>query len=118
LAAVKDVLKVHRLTAVSAAVGVSVRYLREIRDGAPNVRVEILKKFERATPTLESSHVAEGVRHRKLLDWARGERDRVGLRALAETLRIDPSNLAKVLGGIREASRALLARLSRLVSQF
>jgi hypothetical protein len=49
------------------------------------------------------------------LDWARGERDRVGLRALAAKLRTDPANLAKALGGSRRASSALLASLSRLV---
>jgi hypothetical protein len=80
------------------------------------VRVEILKKIERAMPALEASHVAEDVRYRKLLDWARGERDRVGLRSLAGKLDTDPANLGKVLGGSRRASRALLASLSRVAS--
>jgi hypothetical protein len=115
LAEAKEVLKVHRLTTVSAAVGVSARYLREIRDGAPKVRVEILKKIERAMPALEVVQAAEGDRARKLLDWARAERDRIGLRMLAGKLRTDPSNLGKVLEGSRRASGALLASLCRLV---
>jgi hypothetical protein len=109
LAAVKEVLNVHKLTAVGAAVGVSVRYLREIRDGAPNVRVQILKEIESGMPRLAAVQASEDERERKLLDWARIERDRIGLRPLASELRTDPANLGKVLGGSRRASPALLA---------
>jgi hypothetical protein len=73
------------------------------------VRVEILKKIESAMPALEAVQAAEGVREHELLDWARAERDRIGLRPLAGKLRTDPANLGKVLGGSRGASQALLA---------
>jgi hypothetical protein len=111
LAKVKECLTAQRLTNVSAAVGVSARYLRQIRDGAPNVRVEILKKIESAMPRLEAVRAAEGDREQRLLDWARAERDRIGLRAFASKLATDPANLGKVLGGSRRASPALLASI-------
>jgi hypothetical protein len=109
LAKVKELLTAHRLTEVSAAVGVSARYVRQIRDGAPNVRVEILKKIESATPKLEIAQAAQRDQEQRLLDWARAERDRIGLRGLAVKLRADPANLGKVLGGRRRASPPLLA---------
>jgi hypothetical protein len=109
LARVKEFLTAHRLTDVSAAVGVSAQYLRRIRDGAPNVRVEILKRIENAMRTVEAVQAAEGDREQRLLDWARAERDRIGLRRLAAKLRADPANLGKVLGGSRGASHTLLA---------
>jgi hypothetical protein len=48
---------------------------------------------------------------RQLLDWARSERDRIGLRAVDARLRTDAPNLDKVLTGRRRASRRLLKRL-------
>jgi hypothetical protein len=96
---------------VSAAVGVSAQYLRQIRDGGRNVRVKILKQIESAMPRLEVVQAAEVAREQTLLDWARAERDRVGLRTLAGKLRTDPANLGKVLTGSRGASSTLLARI-------
>jgi hypothetical protein len=111
LAKVKEFLDAHKLGNVSGAVGVSAFYLRQIRDGARNVRVEILKKIEGAMPTLEASRTAGNTQEQQLLDWARMERDRIGLRPLARKLRTDPANLGKVLGGSRGASQALLVRI-------
>ena len=115
LAKVKGFLTAHRLRDVSAAVGVSARYLRQIRDGGRNVRVKILKQIESAMPRLAMVQTAEVAREQTLLDWARAERDRIGLRPLATRLRTDPANLAKILDGGRGASRTLLSCLSRLV---
>jgi hypothetical protein len=114
LARVNEFLKSHRLTDVSAAVGVSAQYLRRIRDGAPNVRVEILKRIESAMPRLEAVQAAEGDREQRLLDWARAERDRIGLRRLAGKLGTDPANLTKILQGKRRLNRRLIAHLTTL----
>jgi hypothetical protein len=111
LARVQDFLKRHKLADVSAATRISVRYLRQIRDGSPNVRTEMLKRIESASPALEAAHTAEQAREQELLDWARAERDRIGLRALASRLRTDPANLGKVLGGRRRATVALLTKI-------
>lgn len=81
------------------------------------MRIEILKKIEAALPRLEASHAAEHAREQQLLNWARAERDRIGLRPLAGRLRTDPANLAKVLAGSRPANRALLASIMTQMPQ-
>jgi hypothetical protein len=74
----------------------------------------ILKKIERAMPALGAAQAVEGDRDKRLLEWARSERDRIGLRALAEKLSTDPANLTKILQGKRRFNRRLIAHLTTL----
>jgi hypothetical protein len=87
--------------------------LRKIRAGTANVSVEILKSIEGIIPGLQAAHTERSAQERQLLDWARAECDRIGLRELAGLLDADPANLAKVLSGKRRMSRTLFADLVR-----
>ena len=117
LANVRGALTSYYLEAASKATGVSIRYLRKIRDGLANATVAILTRIGSAVPALEASHIQAVAYEQRLLAWARSECDRIGLRPLASRLRTDPANLAKVLRMKRRASRALLASVTALASQ-
>ena len=113
LETVQEFLKAHKLAAVSSATGISTRYLRAMRDGQPNVSPEILKRIENAMPVIAAADAAEREKEQELLDWARAERDRVGLNGLARRLRTDAANLAKTLNGKRALSKPLLREIAK-----
>ena len=91
---------------VSRATGISLRYVRMIRDGFGRVRVEVLERIEDAIATLRD----EGGRNVSLIQWAR-EYDEVSRREFAQRLGVDRRNLDKALSGKRKPTRELLRRL-------
>jgi hypothetical protein len=111
---VRATIAAHRLQAVSKASGVSARYLRSIRDGLANAKLETLKRIESAIPKLE----ADLRKQQHLLEWAQAKSEEIGLRRLAHELSIDPANLAKVLSGKRSASAALLAAIAARLQDY
>jgi len=113
LSNVRGFVGVHKLHAISQATGISARYLRDIRGGAANVTVATLKVVERAIPQIEAAHAEQHVRAQQLLDWARAECNRMGIRELARRLDTDPANLVKVLVGKRRASRSLIGTMTQ-----
>jgi hypothetical protein len=62
---------------------------------------------------IEAADTAESSRDKALLDWARAESKRSGLRPLAKILGTDAANLGKVLSGKRGASRVLLESMAQ-----
>ena len=114
LSDVQQATKTYKLDTISKFSGISARYLREIRAGAANVSVQILQRITSVIPDLQAAHTERSAQERQLLDWARAECDRIGLRELAGLLDADPANLAKVLSGKRRMSRTLFADLVHL----
>ena len=114
LSDVQQATKAYKLGAISTISGISTRYLRKICSGTANVSVEILQRITSVIPDLQAAHTERGTQERQLLDWARAEADRIGLRELAGLLDADPANLAKVLSGKRRMSRTLFADLVHL----
>jgi hypothetical protein len=86
LAKVRQAITTYKVQNVGKASGISARYLRSIRDGLANVQVETLRWIESATPQLDEAQS----RQRMILDWARAECERIGLRELARRLGTDP----------------------------
>ena len=99
LSDVQQATKAHSLDSISTISGVSTRYLRRIRTGIANVSFEILKRIESIIPNLQAARTEHVAQERQLLDWARAECGRIGLRELARRLGADPNNLAKLLLG-------------------
>jgi DNA-binding Xre family transcriptional regulator len=103
------------LPAISEATGISVRYLRVIRGDAANVTLATLRKIERAVPEIAASHSKKLTLEQQRLDWARAECDRIGLRPLAKRLRVDHSNLAKIIAGERPIPKRLLVKFQTVL---
>jgi hypothetical protein len=111
---VQQTIKLYKLDVISRSSGISSRYLRKIRAGTANVSVEILKSIDGIIPGLQAAHTEQNTQERQLLEWARAERERIGIRELAYRLATDPANLAKVLASKRQMSRTLFVKLVRL----
>lgn len=79
----------------------------------PNVTIATLKKIERAMPAIEATHAQQRSEEKQLLDWARQEAEKVGIRPLARRLRTDPANLVKVLAGRRRMAQPMIAAIAR-----
>ena len=89
---VRRVLVSYGLKVASNATGISTRYLRKIRDGLGNATVNILKRVQNVTSRASKQvHSNESEEKQRLPNWARAARDRIGLMALAQHFRIDPS---------------------------
>jgi hypothetical protein len=111
---VQGAVKEYELPTISKATGISVRYLRAMRDDVTNVTLATLKRVERAIPEIAASQSEKLRSEQQWLDWVRAECGRIGLRPLAKRLREDPSNLAKLIAGERSIPRSLLIRLAKL----
>ena len=58
---------------------------------------------------------ADETRERAVLEWAREEGGRIGLRQLADTAGVDRANLRAVFAGRRKVSPAMLAKLEAVL---
>ena len=64
-------------------------------------------------PAIEATHAQQRSEEKQLLDWARQEAEKVGIRPLARRLRTDPANLVKVLAGRRRMAQPMIAAIAR-----
>lgn len=109
LTRVKAAIKQYGRTALATACGMSSSHFSAVVSGAntmtPSTRVRLAKAIER----LEGDATDEA----RLVELARQESDRIGLRCLARELNIDPSNLSKTLTPKfgRKPPKALLVKL-------
>ena len=101
------VCEAHGVRAVAAAAGLSHSVvLRFVRDGGrPDPGT--VTRLQQALAALVASNDAE----RAVLEWAKAERERIGMRPLAERIGIDRANLRAMLSGRRKASPAMLVKL-------
>jgi hypothetical protein len=113
LAQARQAVDKYKPPAISEITGISTRHLRNIRNGASNATMATLKIIEFAIPAIKVRQAEVQSHNQQLLEWARDEGDRIGVRELARRLRTDPANLAKALAGRRCPSRALLALMAR-----
>jgi hypothetical protein len=114
VANVRHAVSTYPLRMISRATGVSARYLRAIRVGTANTRVTTLKRIERAIPGLEVEYNAQVAREREVMQWARPESIRIGLREFARQLDVDAANLGKMLAGKRRPSQRVLKAIMKL----
>jgi hypothetical protein len=116
LTRVRSELQSANIQRLSVASGVSRRQLINVRDGKKTPKRITLKKVVLGLQRLETGTAAKRVEINQLSDWARTERDRIGLRKLARMLKTDHSTLAQVLDGTRPLSGALQHRLEAILS--
>jgi hypothetical protein len=107
LAEAKRTIENYGVPKVGKVARISNRYLREIRDGAPNVSPDLLKRLESAIPALQVAQTEQEAQHRRIMEWLKTQCDVVGLRKFERTLDIDPANLGKKLLGQRKLSRGV-----------
>jgi hypothetical protein len=105
----REALKVHSTTKMARTCGFSPNYLRLIRTRFYVPSMKAITRIEQILDTLRREEVA----WRTLIEWARAQRDRLGVVEFARRMNIPASNLVRVLSGEQPLSSGLAAKLAR-----
>ena len=100
-------IEIHGAKQVAEISNLSERYVLKISKGHANPPHKTLMKMHRATKILEIENEEHKTKRDKVLKMMK-ERN-IGIRGLAAELKIDPSNLAKILSGHRKNLSGLSA---------
>jgi hypothetical protein len=114
LARLQAGLGIAKLQRLSVASGVSRQHLIAIRDGKKTPKRTTLRRVVAGLARLKTSEQQLALDAGALLERARKERDRIGLRKLAGLLKVDHSTLAQTLNQQRPLSAALHGAMEKL----
>jgi hypothetical protein len=105
----REAFKTHSTRKLARTCGFSPNYLRLIRTRFYVPPIKTITRIEQAIDTLRQEEVA----WRTLIEWARVQRDRLGVVEFARRMNIPASNIVRVLSGEQPLSSGLAAKLAR-----
>ncbi len=106
LKAVLKSISIHGAKSIAEAARMSERYVLEVGKGKTSPSEKALTRLQSAVKALENANASEhGLRQRIS---AMMEERKISIRSLAANLEIDPSNLAKILSGLRKSGNQLI----------
>src|SRR6185437_49352 len=96
---------------VAREAGLSRKHIWAIAGGAASATDPTFSKIEKAVSSLDIALARQSLETAEVLDHLRSERERLGLREVADALGLSPSFISRVLSGRRRISNANIRRI-------